>query len=501
MMEYEVTGITYQIGRGLDKEAAKQVAHEYIMSLPIGTPLILQAEPSNVHDENAIAVYADYSHRIGYIKRSLSLAVKPLLDEDGQCDAVVTGVVGSVTLTISIPNAPEVPIMVQNRSRVLPEHPYAEVVKMQFTEEELQQCVLAPRIIKLTPNEKNAAVLVGMAKSYLPIASLSICCEDEYWRDRILVQLRAFCRLDLDDDLKTQLVSLKNLFEDIEGDRIRTSERSKLNVMEQQLKALQSLAEESDGLYANFEAYINKNARSMKDEVERLEQWFLGMHDLRLQDWHDRQRMSEGLAYHRLSRKELYEVYASLLLLDKYSGAASSESKDSKKKKASAEKPQKPRETMTFSRKSSVSDGHLTLLYLKLVKEKWIEGIEGDFKALFSGKRDEACQLTWMGVYGKGTLVELFKMLVEAGLVTVPPKFTLPAILEGHFKDTDGKWLTGLAKGNSGNDKALPFILECINLLKADPRQIIGGNYDGEDEDFKSVYDPYDHQDMHIHMK
>lgn len=177
------------------------------------------------------------------------------------------------------------------------------------------------------------------------------------------------------------------------------------------------------------------------------------------------------------------------------------EEKEVKKpKKATGSKPKKPRETMTFGRKSGVTDGHMTLLYQKLVKEGWIEGNDADFKALFSGKRDEDCQLTWKGFYGKGTLVELFKRFVAEGLVTVPEGFTLPAILEGHFKDINGAWLTGLDKGNSANDKALPIITECVRLLKASPDQLIYGAYD-DDEDFKSEYDPFDHQDLNLHKR
>lgn len=177
------------------------------------------------------------------------------------------------------------------------------------------------------------------------------------------------------------------------------------------------------------------------------------------------------------------------------------EEKEVKKpKKATGSKPKKPRETMTFGRKSGVTDGHMTLLYQKLVKEEWIEGNEADFKALFSGKRDENCELTWKGLFGKGTLVELFKRFVAERLITVAEGFTLPAILEGHFKDANGAWLTGLDKGNSANDKALPIITECVRLLKASPDQLIYGAYD-DDEDFKSEYDPFDHQDLNLHKR
>ena len=115
-------------------------------------------------------------------------------------------------------------------------------------------------------------------------------------------------------------------------------------------------------------------------------------------------------------------------------------------------------------------------------------------------ERDEECQLIWGGLYGKGTLVELFRQFVSAGLVTVPNGFTLPAILEGHFKDMNGLWLTSLDKGNAANDKALPFIKECVKLLKATPEQMMYGNFD-DDEDFQSQYDPYDHQDLNLHKR
>lgn len=160
----------------------------------------------------------------------------------------------------------------------------------------------------------------------------------------------------------------------------------------------------------------------------------------------------------------------------------------------------KPRETMTFGKKSGVTEGHLWLLYRKLTKEGWIEGNEADFKVLFSSKRDEDCKLTWMGLYGKGTLVELFKQFVNEGLITVAVGFTIPSILEGHFMDVSGVWLTGLDKGNSANYKALPFIQECLKLLKADPEKLIDRSYQ-DDEEFSTKYDSYDHQDMHLRKR
>lgn len=164
------------------------------------------------------------------------------------------------------------------------------------------------------------------------------------------------------------------------------------------------------------------------------------------------------------------------------------------------EKPLKPRETMTFIRKTGVTDGHLNVLYQKLIKEGWIEGFEANFYALFSGKRDEDCELTWMGKFGKATLVELFKMFVGAEVIEVPQGFTVSSILEGHFKDTNAKWLTGLDKGDKANCKASPFMLECVKILKMDVKQWLHGDID-DDEDFGEEYDLYDHQDLHLHIR
>lgn len=160
---------------------------------------------------------------------------------------------------------------------------------------------------------------------------------------------------------------------------------------------------------------------------------------------------------------------------------------------------QKPRETMTFKSGKNVLEGHLTLLFRKLVKDGWIEGNEADFKALFSGKRDEDCVLTWSGEYGKANLVKLIMELDKAGLIVVPKGYAITPILEGHFKDNSGQWLSGLDKMNTPSTKALTVIHECIKLLKTEPRRLMDGDYQ-DNEDFQSIYDPYD-QDLQLHQR
>ncbi len=176
----------------------------------------------------------------------------------------------------------------------------------------------------------------------------------------------------------------------------------------------------------------------------------------------------------------------------------SAKGKTATKSKRKCDVQEKSRVTMTFLRKGQVTDGHLTLIFSSLQKENWIDGNQADFLALFSGKMDEDCILTWKGTIGKSTLVELFRRLVETGRIIVPHGFTIPAILEGHFNNIRGEWLTGLGKGDKPNAKGQPLIAWCAKLLKTDPDSLLNGGLDDEEE-FGAEYDPYDHQDMQIH--
>lgn len=161
-------------------------------------------------------------------------------------------------------------------------------------------------------------------------------------------------------------------------------------------------------------------------------------------------------------------------------------------------KPQKERQLMTFGMGKGVLDAHVLLLYMKLSGAGWIDGNEADFKRLFSGKNDSG-YLTWKGKFGKGTLDYLFRKLIEAGAVTLANGFTRSEIIEGHFKDKNGQWLTGLDKGDKPHAKAIPMIEECVSLMGTDPTDLLRqmkGDDSGSD-----AYDPYDHQDLQLHKR
>lgn len=328
MAEYEVTGITYQIGRGLPREEAKAVTNKFIKNLKVGTPLILSAEPSNMHDENAIAVYMDYTRQIGYIKSACCLEVKSLLDEDGQCDATVSGNDGWITLYIEVPNAPESTTSTPIRERVLPPNPLGEVLRMEFTDEERALQVVAPRLTKLIFTEENAEAALAMAERYIPLADLSICYEDNYWRSHILTKFRNANKLNLPSNLKVTLEKQLNALSDIEGHQTCVIDKPKWEVMEKQLEKLTQLAENNDGLLVNFELHIATSGKSVKEEIGKLKEWFKTMPQLKMRNYQDHEEMARCLGYLRLSRKELYEVYAALILLNRYTQEQESSTAD-----------------------------------------------------------------------------------------------------------------------------------------------------------------------------
>ena len=103
--------------------------------------------------------------------------------------------------------------------------------------------------------------------------------------------------------------------------------------MDVQLEKLKGLSEAEDGVFMNFEYHIATSGNSVKDELSKLEAWFKAMPHLKMRNYEQHDALSECLGYQRVSRKELYEVYAAILLLERYaceSGEVQNDFKDIK---------------------------------------------------------------------------------------------------------------------------------------------------------------------------
>ena len=126
---------------------------------------------------------------------------------------------------------------------------------------------------------------------------------------------------------------------------------------------------------------------------------------------------------------------------------------------------QQDRTYITFTR-SGITVGHLDMLRQKLIQVGWIakDTLPDDFYKLFSGKTNST-KIIWTGAVGKGMLLFLFQKMVDQGEIVVPDNHSITTILESHFVDKDGKYISGL-NSSKESPKHFPIIKECLNILQ-----------------------------------
>ena len=317
MAEYEVTGVRYQMGDNMTLEERTQAAREFIKTLQNGEPLILVAEPDNQKDCEAIAVYKDFTQKVGYIKHERCKDIKPLLDAAGLCDAAVSGNDGHVTFYVEIPNAPENVVLPIERARVLPESPLPQGCGLAFSEEERILQIVAPRIAAMKLTADDIDKLLSMTERYIPLSAVSLSYDDDYWRDRVLQKLREATKKELPNEQKQRVKQLHDQLNNITGDFHRAHEHPQHQVFERQLTQLRAQTE----LFEKFEKYASASKDGLSAAVERLRTWFEEMPHVQLRDPKDHESLAETLSYMGVSRRELYDVYAAVLLLEKYGNA------------------------------------------------------------------------------------------------------------------------------------------------------------------------------------
>lgn len=120
---------------------------------------------------------------------------------------------------------------------------------------------------------------------------------------------------------------------------------------------------------------------------------------------------------------------------------------------------------ITFQKGAMLSDYHIAALQQYLVEQGWIADSTNpdDFVALFSGKSC-MCNITWVGG-GVGNLYELFRQIKIHNLITIPGGHGLATVLQKHFVNQAGQYLTGLNSGACAKGN-LPIIAKCIRILQ-----------------------------------
>lgn len=323
---YEITGIRYHISDSEDLEANTRLAEAFVRDLPIGTSLVLTAEPDNPWDEKAIAVYMGYTRLIGYVKHELCDDIHKLLDDDGQADATVTGNDGHLTVYFTVDNAPDdSPILPHTRPRQLPESPLSETVFMPFSQQENSLRIVATRLLRLKLTTENIPQIIELSEVYLPLASLSFTYEDSHWRNEayqlVSQALSAKDELHLSDEQMARLGACRKRLHAIQGDFHRTHSRWQGKLFDSQLKALGRKGGEAEVLFKKYHDYYKKCTHEIKaamfykEERDRLRKWFEDMSWPELHNYTDHHQLAKKLNYLGISRRELYDVYSVILLI------------------------------------------------------------------------------------------------------------------------------------------------------------------------------------------
>ena len=208
------------------------------------------------------------------------------------------------------------------RERQLPVFPLQETIHLNYLPEEMSLMAFAPQLVRFSLDEKSPTLLedvrayIKKVEKFMPLSGLSFCIEDNLWRDDVLKMLRKACRLQLPESEKEQLNQLRIRLGEVVGDFHCCYEDVLLRIFERQLEMLKKQAEGKDGLFHLYERSFD----GKPVEVERLVGWFKEMPDIRLYDYHDHKLLVRTLNYLRISRRELYDVYAALLLIGRYGG-------------------------------------------------------------------------------------------------------------------------------------------------------------------------------------
>lgn len=327
MTEFTITGIRFQMGDHLSFDEATEAAKQFVAGIKKGQQVMLVAEPENPIDQNAIAAYINYE-RIGYIDKEETEELLPLLDENHQCDAIVERTDGHVTFFISIPGATEKLKTRGSRHRVLPESPLGDSVYMSYTKAESKLQLIASRLSGIDINKDNLQEIICLAEHYVELLKISICHDDSLWMNKIAKKMHKICSLRQElgmTEAELEKVSfIYNKVHEAVGDMHCTVEHWPERVFVEHLERLRKDESVNRHLYKKYcDAYLGGKDFSEADktivaeEHQRLYDWLKSMKWSELRNPKDLQAMGLKVNYLKLSRRELYDLYSVLLLVEK----------------------------------------------------------------------------------------------------------------------------------------------------------------------------------------
>ena len=348
--------------------------------------------------------------------------------------------------------------------------------------------MIAPRLLRLAVSAETAGALLDLAERYMPLSRLSFSREDDCWRDHILKQLRKACRLALPENLKARLEQLYRELHETVGDFHSTHEHWQPKMFDSQLELLRSQADGEGGLFSRFEKYMEDKP----DIMGSLAAWFGAMPHVELRDYKDHGSLAERLSYMHVSRRELYEVYAAVLLLDKYGSNISVRSerkpKAAKPKTNSLKKPSVKPQTLKYYNHGNngilmKQRKRVDIVFLKFNEWGWIDNktIPEDFDSFFEGE-PRHCNITWKG--NSTILTILLQELLKQPYITKQTGCSAKSMVEQQFHKTANSDRTRLDADTQDKIKLALIILD-ISMPLPERYGRYSDDYDEDDYDIQ----------------
>ena len=312
---------------GASDEERKEAAIRLVRELKEGTRVMLVAEPDNPFDCNAVAVYADYTRMIGYIAHEECTEIHKYLDKHGQGVATVCGNDGHLAFFVNVAGSlHDVYEPLEDRGRILPESPLDKSVLMPVSKKERELEAVIYRFLDTPINEENAPELVKMASIYTPLSRMSICHADDYWRRAAQNKIREIYlkahELNLSEEQTQLMHSLKDEMRQHVSSMHTTHEHTPellfiqhLNTMRNDNASYGWLMRQYQDFYLNDD-FDHADIKLINTEFNRLRKWFSDMPWTEMRNPKDHYRMALKLNYLGVSRRELYDVFSVLLLLE-----------------------------------------------------------------------------------------------------------------------------------------------------------------------------------------
>ena len=339
-MELTVTGIQFALAPDEpDRKKRVEVTEAFLAGLEKGQEVLLKAEPMNPIDASAVAAFLDYS-QIGYLTKESAVKVEPLLDDKGQCRAVVKGSDHHLALFLTIPDVPEAKPSPILRERSLPQSPLGLSVRLGIASDESREQLIASNLAEMEVTKENMPEILHLAELYLPLMNLSVCFEDTLWLteiDRKLDDARSrWQELGVEVEDVAMLSRIYDNVHEAAGDLHTTAthvpERIFMNHLDRlrQNKAVtQPFFKKYCDLFLDGKDFGEADTELVKAEHDRLLGWLKGMKWDELRDPDNLRMMGYRVNYLRLSRPEIYDRFSVLLLIERLTPSSPKAAKDS----------------------------------------------------------------------------------------------------------------------------------------------------------------------------